>query len=99
MHQPDPKVPYEDSIGELGKLQKEGKIRHIGVSNVTADQFAQARSLVKVSQYRIDTTSSPGRRTTSWQRASASTSSLFLIRRSAAGPPRHSTARTRGLQG
>lgn len=48
MHQPDPKVPYEDSIGELGKLQQEGKIRHIGVSNVTADQLAKARSLVTV---------------------------------------------------
>jgi pyridoxine 4-dehydrogenase len=48
MHQPDPKVPYEDSIGELAKLQKEGKIRHIGVSNVTAQQFATARSLVSV---------------------------------------------------
>jgi pyridoxine 4-dehydrogenase len=48
MHQPDPKVPYEDSIGELGKLQKEGKIRHIGVSNITAQQFATARSLVSV---------------------------------------------------
>ena len=48
MHQPDPKVRYEDSIGELGKLQKDGKIRHIGVSNVTAEQFATARSLVKV---------------------------------------------------
>ncbi len=34
MHSPDPKVPYEDSIGELAKLQKEGKIRHIGVCNV-----------------------------------------------------------------
>jgi aryl-alcohol dehydrogenase-like predicted oxidoreductase len=48
MHQPDPKVPYEDSMGELGKLQKEGKVRHIGVSNVTAEQFAAARSVVKV---------------------------------------------------
>jgi aryl-alcohol dehydrogenase-like predicted oxidoreductase len=48
MHQPDPKVPYEESIGELGRLQKEGKIRHIGVSNVTAAQFATARSLVRV---------------------------------------------------
>jgi len=48
MHQPDPKVPYEDSIGELGRLQKEGKIRHIGVSNVSAEQFATARSLVTV---------------------------------------------------
>jgi pyridoxine 4-dehydrogenase len=48
MHQPDPKVPYGDSIGELGRLQKEGKIRHIGVSNVSAEQFATARSLVSV---------------------------------------------------
>ena len=48
MHQPDPKVPYEDSIGELAKLQKEGKIRHIGISNVNAAQLAAARSLVKV---------------------------------------------------
>src|SRR5215469_3234469 len=28
MHRPDPKVPYEDSIGELARLQREGKIRH-----------------------------------------------------------------------
>jgi pyridoxine 4-dehydrogenase len=47
-HRPDPEVPYEDSIGELAKLQKEGKIRHIGVSNVTPEQLAKARSLVKV---------------------------------------------------
>ncbi len=48
MHAPDPKVPYADSIGELAKLQKEGKIRHIGVSNVDEAQFAEARSLVQV---------------------------------------------------
>lgn len=48
MHQPDPKVRYEDSMGELANLQKAGKIRHIGVSNVTAEQFAQARAVVKV---------------------------------------------------
>ena len=47
-HRPDPEVPYEDSIGELAKLQKEGKIRHIGVSNVNPEQLAKARSLVKV---------------------------------------------------
>jgi pyridoxine 4-dehydrogenase len=47
-HRPDPEVPYEDSIGALAKLQKEGKIRHIGVSNVTPEQLAKARSLVKV---------------------------------------------------
>jgi len=48
MHQPDPNVPYEDSIGELASLQKAGKIRHIGISNVTAAQLATARSVVKV---------------------------------------------------
>ena len=48
LHYPDPKVPYEDSVGELARLQKEGKIRHIGVSNINADQLATARSLVSV---------------------------------------------------
>jgi pyridoxine 4-dehydrogenase len=48
LHRPDPKVPYEDSIGELAKLQKEGKIRHIGVSNVDPQQLAKARAIVKV---------------------------------------------------
>jgi pyridoxine 4-dehydrogenase len=48
LHRPDPQVPYEDSIGELAKLQKEGKIRHIGVSNVSTEQLAKARTLVKV---------------------------------------------------
>ena len=47
-HRPDPEVPYEDSIGELAKLQKEGKIRHIGVSNVNPEHLAKARALVKV---------------------------------------------------
>jgi aryl-alcohol dehydrogenase-like predicted oxidoreductase len=41
-------VTYEDSIGELAKLQKEGKIRHIGVSNVDSQQLAKARAIVKV---------------------------------------------------
>ena len=48
LHRPDPQVPFEDSIGELAKLQKEGKIRHIGVSNVDPAQLAKARALVKV---------------------------------------------------
>lgn len=48
LHAPDPKVPYEDSIGELATLQREGKIRHIGISNVRPEHLEQARSLVKV---------------------------------------------------
>ncbi|HLQ13345.1 MAG TPA: aldo/keto reductase [Steroidobacteraceae bacterium] len=47
-HRPDPHVPFEDSVGELGKLQREGKIRHIGLSNVDTQQLAVARALVKV---------------------------------------------------
>ncbi len=48
LHAPDPKVPLADSIGELGRLQREGKIRHVGVSNVSIDQLRLARSIVKV---------------------------------------------------
>jgi aryl-alcohol dehydrogenase-like predicted oxidoreductase len=48
LHAVDPRVPLEDSIGELGRLQREGKIRHIGVSNLTEDELARARKLVKV---------------------------------------------------
>ena len=38
-HRPDPTVPLEDSIGALVELKDEGKIRHIGVCNVTEDQL------------------------------------------------------------
>jgi len=48
LHTPDSNVPYEDSIGELAKLQQEGKIRHVGISNVDVAQLEKARSLVKV---------------------------------------------------
>ena len=47
-HSPDPKVPYEHSIGALKELQDEGKIRHIGVSNVSVDQLETAREIVEV---------------------------------------------------
>jgi pyridoxine 4-dehydrogenase len=47
-HRPDPKVRYEDSIGALKELQDEGKIRHIGVSNVSVDQLETAREIVEV---------------------------------------------------
>jgi pyridoxine 4-dehydrogenase len=47
-HRPDPKVPYEESIGALKELQDEGKIRHIGVSNVSLDQLETAREIVEV---------------------------------------------------
>ena len=48
LHAPDENVPYAESVGALKELQDEGKIRHIGVSNVSVDQLAQARSIVDV---------------------------------------------------
>ena len=48
LHAPDPKVPYEDSVGALKELQDQGKIRHIGISNVSVEEFEQARGLVEV---------------------------------------------------
>lgn len=47
-HRPDPKVPFEDSIGELARLQAEGKIRHIGISNVTVGELARAQKIVPI---------------------------------------------------
>jgi pyridoxine 4-dehydrogenase len=48
LHRPDPKVPYEESVGALKELQDEGKIRHIGVSNVSIGQIETARAIVEV---------------------------------------------------
>ena len=48
LHAPDPRVPLEESIGALRDLQQEGKIRHIGVSNVSTGELARARALVDV---------------------------------------------------
>jgi pyridoxine 4-dehydrogenase len=48
LHSPDPQVPYEDSVGALKELQDEGKIRHVGISNVTVDELEQARGIVEV---------------------------------------------------
>src|SRR5919197_3613 len=44
-HRPDPAVPLEDSIGALVSLKDQGKIRHIGVSNVTEEQLRRAQRL------------------------------------------------------
>jgi pyridoxine 4-dehydrogenase len=48
LHAPDPSVPLEDSLGALAELQREGKVRHIGISNVSLDQLELARGLVEV---------------------------------------------------
>jgi pyridoxine 4-dehydrogenase len=48
LHSVDPAVPLEDQVGALAELQREGKIRHIGLSNVDTRQLAQAREIVDV---------------------------------------------------
>ncbi|HZT02544.1 MAG TPA: aldo/keto reductase [Steroidobacteraceae bacterium] len=48
LHAPDPKVPLEDSIGELVRLKSEGKIRHIGISNVSLDELKRCERLTPV---------------------------------------------------
>lgn len=48
LHRPDPKVPYEESVGALVQLRNEGKIRHIGVSNVSERELRRAMALTPV---------------------------------------------------
>ncbi len=47
-HRPDPDAPFEESVGTLADLQREGKIRHIGLSNVDVDQLNKARAIVPI---------------------------------------------------
>jgi pyridoxine 4-dehydrogenase len=48
LHSPDPQVPLEDSLGALKELQDEGKVRHIGISNVSREELDRARRMVDV---------------------------------------------------
>ncbi len=48
LHTVDPDVPVEDSIGALVELQQEGKIRHIGVSNVSGEHLERARQVATI---------------------------------------------------
>ncbi|HEY1917602.1 MAG TPA: aldo/keto reductase [Streptosporangiaceae bacterium] len=47
-HRPDPAVPLEESLGMLVQLKDEGKIRHIGVSNVSEEQLRRAQKVTPV---------------------------------------------------
>jgi pyridoxine 4-dehydrogenase len=48
LHAVDHRVPLEESIGALAELQRAGKIRHIGVSNVSAAELARARNIAEI---------------------------------------------------
>lgn len=47
-HAPDPRVPFADSVGTLARLQEEGKVRWIGLSNASVAEIQQAQQLVEV---------------------------------------------------
>jgi aryl-alcohol dehydrogenase-like predicted oxidoreductase len=47
-HRPDPKVPFAESVGAVAELKAAGKVRLVGLSNVSVDQIRQARQLVQV---------------------------------------------------
>jgi aryl-alcohol dehydrogenase-like predicted oxidoreductase len=48
LHAVDPKVPVEDSIGALVELQEEGKIRHIGVCNVSGEDLERIQQITRI---------------------------------------------------
>ncbi|MEV0565026.1 aldo/keto reductase [Dactylosporangium sp. NPDC050588] len=57
-HRPDPNVPFEESVGALVELKDAGKIRHIGLSNVTEEQLRVAQRLTPIvsiqNRYNVD---------------------------------------------
>jgi pyridoxine 4-dehydrogenase len=57
-HAPDPKVPYEESLGAIVELKQQGKIRHIGLSNVTEARIRLAQQLTPIvsiqNRYNVD---------------------------------------------
>jgi len=48
LHRPDPAVPFEDSVGALLELQREGKVRHVGLSNVSTDELDRAGAITPI---------------------------------------------------
>jgi len=48
LHTVDEHVPYEESVGALDELKAEGKIRHIGLSNVSVEQLRQAQAITPI---------------------------------------------------
>ena len=48
LHKPDPAVPFSESVGALAELRDAGKIRHVGLSNVSLAQICEAEAIVPV---------------------------------------------------
>lgn len=58
LHAPDPQVPFAESVGALADMQRAGKIRHVGLSNVSVAQLEEARAIVPIvsvqNRYNLD---------------------------------------------
>jgi aryl-alcohol dehydrogenase-like predicted oxidoreductase len=48
LHEPDPAVPFADSVGALARLRAQGKVRLVGLSNVTTGELATAQAIVPI---------------------------------------------------
>jgi len=48
LHRPDPKVPFEESVLAIAEMQRAGKVRHVGLSNVSVPQIESARKIVPI---------------------------------------------------
>jgi pyridoxine 4-dehydrogenase len=48
VHVPDPQVPFAETVGAFAELQKEGKVRHVGLSNVSVAQLEEAREICPI---------------------------------------------------
>jgi aryl-alcohol dehydrogenase-like predicted oxidoreductase len=48
LHRPDPAVPLAESVGTIAELKNEGKIRHVGISNVTEAELREAQRIVPI---------------------------------------------------
>jgi aryl-alcohol dehydrogenase-like predicted oxidoreductase len=59
LHAPDPRVPFADSVGTLAEARRAGKIRHLGLSNVSVKQLDAARRIAPIvsvqNQYNLAT--------------------------------------------
>lgn len=48
LHAPDPAVPFEETVGTLAELRREGKVRWVGLSNVSVDEIRRAEAIVPI---------------------------------------------------
>jgi pyridoxine 4-dehydrogenase len=48
LHRIDPAVPADDQFGAIAEMQREGKIRHVGLSEVSVEQLANARTMLEI---------------------------------------------------